>query len=548
MAQAVTADDIREFNAYLGTLPKDQGDALLASKLAKFPEVTAQVYAAATNQSPQAVQQVLDQRAPTAPQATQGTLAGLQTQGAANAAPNPSDIFKIDAKVDQGGTLTINGQPQYIQTADGPQPNPAWATYGDPSKPGTIAWAGAFLTNPKYAPLVPLVKQQIATTGSIAPQLAEQIAQSGYTGPGEAGFWKSFAKAAAITAGVVYGGSSLVNNFGAANDVFSATSDLNGIGNAGNDVLSVDPSAPGYVPPNTPQIPATGQLPSIPSQGVLSGLQNLPTPSVGVDPSAPGYVPPDVPQVPATGQLPATTAPPPLGSVDPSAPGYTPPATAQVPATGQLPATVAPPPIGSGSGGPTGIDPNTGLPIKSTIPFLNSDGSVDWTKLLSGAGTLLSGAAGADASRSYYNTLSDLAKNQWEVGAPSRARYEASMQPGFDPTTIPGYKGLLDSTWKGALSGLSATGGNPFGNPGGLIQATSDVQNKTAAPFLLNYQNQNANTGAIGALAGGYAGSQSNAAGASGAVNNSLSGTLASLLNPTTGSTYDPSKFRLTPI
>lgn len=134
---------------------------------------------------------------------------GTQSSGAAVGAPNPSDIFKHDFKVDQGGTLTIDGKPLT------PEEN------AQSSTPGTVPWAAAFMTNPKYAPLVPLVKDQLAKTGSISPQLAEQIAQSGYTGEGEAGFWKSFAKNAAITAGIVTGGGALLNGLGVAGDAAS---------------------------------------------------------------------------------------------------------------------------------------------------------------------------------------------------------------------------------------------------------------------------------------------------------------------------------------
>lgn len=554
----VTAAQIAEFAASNPT-PEQW-----AAAVAAHPDVTAQAVATALNAPVETIQanaqkagitfggtsgaapSVTMQPGSYGGQVSQGTLAGLQTQGAAS----PLDVFKHDFKVDAGGTMMIDGQPQYIQTGDGPQPNPAWAAYGDPSKPGSIAWAGAFMTNPAYANLVAGVKNELATTGQISPQTAMQIARTGNPNQDDSPFMKALVNAGVfgmLGAGIA-GGGLMGGNLAEYGGNLAASGGSTAIGSAGNDFLNVDPSAPGYVPPNTPQIPATGQLPSIPSQGALSGLQNLPTPSAGVDPSAPGYVPPNTPQVPATAQLPATTPPPPLGSVDPSAPGYTPPNTAQVPATGQLPATTPPPPLGSAPGGPTGINPTNGLPITPAATagtalsrLLNGTATpADLASLgIQAAGTIAAGAAGADASRSYYNTLSDLAKNQWEVGAPSRARYEASMQPGFDPTTIPGYKGLLDSTWKGALSGLSAQGGNPFGNPGGLIQATSDVQNKTAAPFLLNYQNQNANTGAIGALAGGYAGSQSNAAAAGGGQNSAYAGTLGSLLNPQQGSAFN---------
>lgn len=126
---------------------------------------------------------------------------GVATTPAAGT-PDPSAIFKHDFKVDQGGTLTIDGKP----LTD--------AQNAESTTPGTVPWAASFMTNPKYAPLVPLVKDQLAKTGSISPQLAEQIGQSGYTGPGEAGFWKDFASKAITVAGVVAGGGGVLSALG----------------------------------------------------------------------------------------------------------------------------------------------------------------------------------------------------------------------------------------------------------------------------------------------------------------------------------------------
>jgi 7-keto-8-aminopelargonate synthetase-like enzyme len=50
------------------------------------------------------------------------------------------------------------------------------------------------------------------------------------------------------------------------------------------------------------------------------------------------------------------------------------------------------------------------------------------------------------------------------------------------------------------LRRLSATGGNPFGNPGGLIEANKQIGASLDAPWLQNYRNQNASTGGYGAF------------------------------------------------
>ena len=76
------------------------------------------------------------------------------------------------------------------------------------------------------------------------------------------------------------------------------------------------------------------------------------------------------------------------------------------------------------------------------------------------------------------------------------------MSPGFDPNSIPGYAGALDSTSKAVMAKLAATGGNPFGNPGGLIDANKQIVSGTALPAIQNYQALNANTGFGPAMSG----------------------------------------------
>src|SRR6185503_17297017 len=77
----------------------------------------------------------------------------------------------------------------------------------------------------------------------------------------------------------------------------------------------------------------------------------------------------------------------------------------------------------------------------------------DYAKLLS---TLGSTALGVLGSNQQAKSLSDLASKYQEYGAPSRARFQASMSPGFDPMSMPGYAGAVDSASKGILARLSA--------------------------------------------------------------------------------------------
>lgn len=663
---AVTADQIAEFWAATQQLPPAERDAAINNARAQFPEVTNDAIASAINVPVATVNRDLAAIAPAQAAAPQGTLAGLQTQPAA---ASPLDVFKHDFKVDQGGTLTVDGKPLTDQQN------------AESSSPGTLGWAAAFMTNPAYANFVPAVKQQLAATGTLTPDLAMQIARTGNPNQDDSPFMKALVSAgvfglagagiaggglmgenllssagtgastalgvgaapgagtvtladgtvvsAGNAAGINATGAGLLNTaagsttsgilgsggvFGSglgvnmtAGQIFAAEQALGTVGKGllqlamskGNTGIATqilaqaaagaalsaadsrnytDAINAGKTSANTGANTGAGAsnaLTTTANGGTISsdmfgraggnGATNQfnadGSVNLAYDPNAAQNFNVGTAGYSGTGTQLATS-----GGADLNAAGSSNVGGGQfvgmgdksgfmVDSAGNLvyDASGAKIPSGSGvsldntfstsagAGTGTGAGSGSGTGTGTGSGSGTGTGGIDLTKLLGALGTLASGAAGADASRSYYNTLSDLAKNQWEVGAPSRARYEASMQPGFDPTTIPGYQGTLDSTWKGALAGLSTKGGNPFGNPGGLIQATSDVENKTAAPFLLNYQNQNANSGAIGQLAGGYAGSQASAAAAGGGQNSAYAGTLASLLNPQQSSAFNTS-------
>jgi len=139
--------------------------------------------------------------------------------------------------------------------------------------------------------------------------------------------------------------------------------------------------------------------------------------------------------------------------------------------------------------------------------------------------------------------LKSLADKADAYGAPSRARYEASYAPGFDLASAdPGYAGALDSASQGQMRALS-TKGNPFGNPGGLIEAQKQVVNGTALPALNTYRNQNANTGAIGSLAASAPAAATNAIGSNANMYNAIGSGIAGLTNPPQTGTQSLSDF-----
>ncbi len=166
-------------------------------------------------------------------------------------------------------------------------------------------------------------------------------------------------------------------------------------------------------------------------------------------------------------------------------------------------------------------------------------GSANSGNLASVLGKLGAAGLGALASTKQSSALTDLANKYSEYGAPSRARYEASMQPGFDPTTIPGYSGALDTASKGLLARLSATGGNPYGNPAGLVQANKDLVSGTALPAINEYQRLNLSSGGLGNLNAAVPALQQGAIGQNANVYNALGYGLNTATQPTQLSTAD---------
>ncbi len=160
------------------------------------------------------------------------------------------------------------------------------------------------------------------------------------------------------------------------------------------------------------------------------------------------------------------------------------------------------------------------------------DGSATTADYLSVLGSGAATGLGLYASNQQSNALQDLANKYLDFGAPSRARYEASMTPGFDPTTIPGYSGALDTASQSILRKLSATGGNPYGNPGGLIEANKAIVSGTALPAVQEYQRLNAGTGGIANLTAAAPAASSSAIGSNTNFYNALGAGISTLTNP----------------
>lgn len=192
-----------------------------------------------------------------------------------------------------------------------------------------------------------------------------------------------------------------------------------------------------------------------------------------------------------------------------------------------------------GSGAGSGVNATTGATEiggtssgPGTAMSRILDGTATTADWLSVGGNLAGTGLGIAGARNQANAFNNLASQYMAFGAPSRARYEASMTPGFDPNSIPGYSGAVDTASKGILARLSATGGNPYGNPGGLIEANKQIISGTALPAIDAYQRLNAGTGGYAGFNAAAPGAATAGIGANAGVYNAIGSGLAGLTNP----------------
>jgi hypothetical protein len=260
------------------------------------------------------------------------------------------------------------------------------------------------------------------------------------------------------------------------------------------------------------------------TQGTLSSAGSVPTEvsssSDGAfwDTPATGTMPPAGPSMPPAGPIP--TNGPPAGWN----PGFP---------SGTMPAAPAAIPVGAAAatGALAGVAGSTAASALSRI--INGSATAD--DYIKALGSVAGAGLGAYASNQQAGDLRDLAAKYEAFGAPSRARFEASMTPGFDPETIPGYRGALDTSSQAAMRALS-TKGNPFGNPGGLIEANKQIVAGTALPAVQDYQRQNASAGGISTFNTAAPGAASGAIGAQGNVYNAIGYGIDQATQPETSS------------
>lgn len=160
--------------------------------------------------------------------------------------------------------------------------------------------------------------------------------------------------------------------------------------------------------------------------------------------------------------------------------------------------------------------------------FGGNGGAQDWMSLLGSLGSAGLGYFGAQNQANNYNALQ---QKYLDMGQPYRDRLNASYQPGFDMAQAdPAYQGAMDQSSNSILRKLSATGGNPYDNPGGLMEAQKYVTQNVALPQLNTYRSQLGGFGQLGINTAGTAGM--NSVPAESGKYTALGSGLAGLTNP----------------
>lgn len=143
----------------------------------------------------------------------------------------------------------------------------------------------------------------------------------------------------------------------------------------------------------------------------------------------------------------------------------------------------------------------------------------------------LPGIVGAISANNQANKSDALAQQYMALGAPSRARFEASYAPGFSMESDPGYLDALNQASKASLHSLSVTG-NPAGSPNAWAKSLSDLYQQNAYTALQNYRNQNSGAGGLSGALQASTSPANNAITQQGNVAGSLGGAAADIFTP----------------
>lgn len=147
---------------------------------------------------------------------------------------------------------------------------------------------------------------------------------------------------------------------------------------------------------------------------------------------------------------------------------------------------MTPPPVNTVPGvTAAGVGTAAGTPL-SRLLGLGQTGS----DVLSVAGQLAPGVLGYLGADKQSDAFRDAANQYFALGAPSRARLEASYAPGFDLFEDPVYRQAAERSADIAARSYSSRFGNPAGAPAAQAGIFNEVLAGTTLPALANYRGQ----------------------------------------------------------
>lgn len=132
--------------------------------------------------------------------------------------------------------------------------------------------------------------------------------------------------------------------------------------------------------------------------------------------------------------------------------------------------------------------------------FTNGGSLPDYLKVAGAVGPSILGYLGAS---NQANAFKDAQSEYLALGAPYRGLLQNTFSPGYDISKEPGLSSALDTAFNTYMRAASAgragaSKGNPFDNPGAILEGQKYLLGNVALPYLQNTRATLANAGGLG--------------------------------------------------
>lgn len=119
-------------------------------------------------------------------------------------------------------------------------------------------------------------------------------------------------------------------------------------------------------------------------------------------------------------------------------------------------------------------------------------------------GKVAPAALGAYGASQQADAYRDMQTQYFGLGAPYRDLLQKSYQPGFSLQNEPGFKDAMDTSFNTFMRAASAgnargvSSGNPFDNPGAIMESQKYLMGNLGLPYLQNYRSGLSQSGQLG--------------------------------------------------